>query len=510
MLSGTANVGKKALGWVRGSVGACASGIGKTLTREQIERLVVTLYKELPAAFIKKTPTPTLCILVGDEVVGRLLMNMCKQALQGSPDAHERLVHIAFMLTKTSKDVLFRIPKEYLCEIISRATNTTQRVAMLQNTVDFHKKFGNEDFRDLGMRAGRAFANEAGDGPYDMQGGRGGGGRGGMPMFVNNVYPRGPIRRGNAGGGGNAAVYFNAPPNQNPWTHYGGQARTAHQAACCQVVQSAVNNAHRMRAESIAGALNPYTKVGKTEEPSPGVPGSSKDGNALRGDKVFGPGRFSAAKTADKLCATTVSSSPSRPMESSALITCPSCGKQKAPEGFNNRSLRLHGPCRECRAEDNKKFKASKEGYFRHLIRNLATARKKSARKTSLSISLFVRDLVEIWETQGGKCAITGINMTHGPDAEVPGRSAVIDVIDPSREISRSNVRLVCRKVKRMKGNDDVESFRNFCALVAKASDDAALDGTDFEFDTADMEDDVEEPGASTRQRWADEEEETV
>eukprot|EP00899_Mesostigma_viride_P002685 jgi/Mesvir1/12417/Mv00585-RA.1 len=211
MLSGTANVGKKALGWVRGSVGACASGIGKTLTREQIERLVATLYKELPAAFIKKTPTPTLCILVGDEVVGRLLMNMCKQALQGSPDAHERLVHIAFMLTKTSKDVLFRIPKEYLCEIISRATNTTQRVAMLQNTVDFNKKFGNEDFRDLGMRAGRAFANEAGDGPYDMQGGRGGGGRGGMPMFVNNVYPRGPIRRGNAGGGGNAAVYFNAP-----------------------------------------------------------------------------------------------------------------------------------------------------------------------------------------------------------------------------------------------------------------------------------------------------------
>eukprot|EP00899_Mesostigma_viride_P011154 jgi/Mesvir1/20039/Mv13290-RA.1 len=264
--------------------------IGKTLTREQIERLVATLYKELPAAFIKKTPTPTLCILVGDEVVGRLLMNMCKQALQGSPDAHERLVHIAFMLTKTSKDVLFRIPKEYLCEIISRATNTTQRVAMLQNTVDFHKRFGNEDFRDLGMRAGRAFADEAGDGPYDMQGGRGGGGRGGMPMFVNNVYPRGPIRRGNAGGGGNAAVYFTAPPNQNPWTHYGGQARTAHQAACCQVVQSAVNNAHRMRAESIAGALNPYTKVGKTEEPSPGVPGSSKDGNALRGDKVFGPG----------------------------------------------------------------------------------------------------------------------------------------------------------------------------------------------------------------------------
>eukprot|EP00899_Mesostigma_viride_P002138 jgi/Mesvir1/11925/Mv00262-RA.1 len=88
-------------------------------------------------------------------------------------------------------------------------------------------------------------------------------------------------------------------------------------------------------------------------------------------------------------------------MESSALITCPSCGKQKAPEGFNNRSLRLHGPCRECRAEDNKKFKASKEGYFRHLIRNLATARKKSARKTSLSISLFVRDLVEIWEPKG-------------------------------------------------------------------------------------------------------------
>eukprot|EP00899_Mesostigma_viride_P018802 jgi/Mesvir1/26923/Mv20650-RA.1 len=291
LLSGTANVGKKAMGWVRGSVGSCASGIGKTLTREQIERLVATLYKDLPAAFVKKTPTPTLCILVGDEVVGRMLMNMCKQALQGSPDAHERLVHVAFMLTKTSKDVLFRIPKEYLCEIISRATNTTQRVAMLQHTPEFNKKFGNEDFRDLGVRAGRAFANEAGGDDWPPEGaGRGGGGRGMPPMFVNNVYPRGPVRRqGPPGGGGNANVYFGGQM-QNPWTHFGGQARTPHQAACCQVVQHSLNSAHRMRAERIAGALNPYTKAGRSEDPSPGVPGSSRDGNALRGDKVFGPG----------------------------------------------------------------------------------------------------------------------------------------------------------------------------------------------------------------------------
>eukprot|EP00899_Mesostigma_viride_P018600 jgi/Mesvir1/26741/Mv20517-RA.1 len=184
-------------------------------------------------------------------------------------------------------------------------------------------------------------------------------------------------------------------------------------------------------------------------------------------------------------------------MESSALITCPSCGHQKASGAFNNRSLRIHGPCRECRAEDNKKFKASKEGYFRHLIRNLANARKK-ARRTPHSTSLFVRDLVDIWDSQGGKCAITGIGMTHGPDTEVPGRSAVIDLIDPTKEISKSNVRLVCRKVKRMKGSDDVESFRTFCALVANLPD-------EFEFDTVDMEDDVEAGGASTRPRWADE-----
>eukprot|EP00899_Mesostigma_viride_P014809 jgi/Mesvir1/23329/Mv21025-RA.1 len=190
-------------------------------------------------------------------------------------------------------------------------------------------------------------------------------------------------------------------------------------------------------------------------------------------------------------------------MESAALIACPSCGRQKAPEGFNNRSLRIHGPCRECRAEDNRKFKASKEGYFRHLIRNLASARKK-ARRSPQSASLFVRDLVDIWDAQGGKCAITGIGMTHGPDAEVPGRSAVIDLIDPGLAISKSNVRLVCRKVKRMKGSDDVESFRTFCALVAKVPED---NDVDFEFDTADMTDDVEEGEASTRPRWADEEE---
>eukprot|EP00899_Mesostigma_viride_P018599 jgi/Mesvir1/26740/Mv20516-RA.1 len=267
------------MGWVRGSVGSCASGIGKTLTREQLERLVATLYKDLPAAFVKKTPTPTLCILVGDEVVGRMLMNMCKQALQGSPDAHERLVHVAFMLTKTSKDVLFRIPKEYLCEIISRATNTTQRVAMLQHTPEFNKRFGNEDYRELGMRAGRAFANEVGGDEWAPDGmGRGGGGRGMPPMFVNNVYPRGPVRRQGPPVGGGANVYFGAQPPrmQNPWTHYGGQARTAHEAACCQVVQHSLNSAHQMRAERIAGALNPYTKAGRSEDPSPGVPADNQ------------------------------------------------------------------------------------------------------------------------------------------------------------------------------------------------------------------------------------------
>eukprot|EP00899_Mesostigma_viride_P024962 jgi/Mesvir1/5650/Mv15668-RA.1 len=96
---------------------------------------------------------------------------------------------------------------------------------------------------------------------------------------------------------------------------------------------------------------------------------------------------------------------------------CPSCSVRKPVAEFHPRSVRTGGPCRACRAEENRKFRASREGYFRHLVRNLSAATKKHRYKVQgPRVQLYVRDLVKIWDKQDGRCALSGVKMSYDSD----------------------------------------------------------------------------------------------
>eukprot|EP00899_Mesostigma_viride_P024965 jgi/Mesvir1/5653/Mv15671-RA.1 len=184
---------------------------------------------------------------------------------------------------------------------------------------------------------------------------------------------------------------------------------------------------------------------------------------------------------------------------------CPSCSVRKPVAEFHPRSVRTGGPCRACRAEENRKFRASREGYFRHLVRNLSAATKKHRYKVQgPRVQLYVRDLVEIWDKQDGRCALSGVKMSYDSDmgpALSHALAAVIDVIRPGDDVVKDNVRLVCRRIKRMKGPDDPDSFRTFCAMVARKAGNAE---TDVAEETSPPDDVMKECDVVPRQSWAD------
>eukprot|EP00899_Mesostigma_viride_P027315 jgi/Mesvir1/7769/Mv11712-RA.1 len=289
-----------AVGWTRDKVGACANGVGKSLNRKELETLVTLLYNELPTGFTSKLPSNTLCMLAGDQIVGYLLVNLCKDAMKGHAESHERLVDAAHLLTKKPKDLLGKVPKNYLCELIAQATNTSQRVAALQGTPEF-RKLDRFDFRDIGVQAARAFADE--------DAGRG------HPAIVNNVFPNGRGRRAAP------ARRYRRDRDRSPPRRYYDDGHDAYQASfggeappsasCHRVMASALRNVHRARAAQLVEALNPLTGTKKFDpkrgtraseegtnsftgiersEPRLGEVGSSGDGNRYRRDKVFGPG----------------------------------------------------------------------------------------------------------------------------------------------------------------------------------------------------------------------------
>jgi len=77
--------------------------------------------------------------------------------------------------------------------------------------------------------------------------------------------------------------------------------------------------------------------------------------------------------------------------------------------------------------------------------------------------------LLELWEKQGGVCALTGIRMTHQFGDM---RAVSIDRIDSSKGHVRGNIQLICQCVNLMKNehsNDEVVGFLDeYCRLRMK------------------------------------------
>ena len=87
-----------------------------------------------------------------------------------------------------------------------------------------------------------------------------------------------------------------------------------------------------------------------------------------------------------------------------------------------------------------------------------ANKRGKGARNIPWNIT--AEDLIELWEKQGGKCALSGAYLTHHRDGSGKKEyNASIDRIRPDLDYTPENIQLVCYRVNLLKHNLSEDMF---------------------------------------------------
>jgi len=133
---------------------------------------------------------------------------------------------------------------------------------------------------------------------------------------------------------------------------------------------------------------------------------------------------------------------------------CTSCNKVKLLSQFETfKEGQVRGICQQCvTLQRARKTSATPESYLRVLNVQLKSQRLKQ----DIEYGITTEDVIDMWEMQGGKCALSGMLMTHQRDGTYGDRkkkefNASIDRINPQGPYVRENVQLVASRVNTMK-----------------------------------------------------------
>lgn len=116
--------------------------------------------------------------------------------------------------------------------------------------------------------------------------------------------------------------------------------------------------------------------------------------------------------------------------------------------------------CEPCRMQHKQRkrhmvMQQSHEAYLRNLHTKL-----KSTRKKTHPWNLVPEDLIEIWDKQKGRCAVSGVALTHHLDGSGAKEfNASIDRINNDQGYSRDNVRLVAYRINIMRHTLSLDMF---------------------------------------------------
>lgn len=144
--------------------------------------------------------------------------------------------------------------------------------------------------------------------------------------------------------------------------------------------------------------------------------------------------------------------------EGKLWVRCPTCGKSRkyADLPSARKAVKKKKRCHTC-ANRHKNLKEREHGFSVSELNAIATA----ARHRGWRFFLTTKDLEEVWERQGGKCALTGTPMTKTP------RTWSIDRIDNSCGYWLDNIQLVLKRVNMMRGGLSIDDFVRTCEDIA-------------------------------------------
>lgn len=137
---------------------------------------------------------------------------------------------------------------------------------------------------------------------------------------------------------------------------------------------------------------------------------------------------------------------------------CKKCGIEKPYSDFPEyQKGKTKNTCRWCSdTASRKRTGATYHGYLTVLCSKARSARK----GTDVIFEIDSEHLIELWENQNGRCAISNVHMTHHSDGR--GRkdfNASIDRIVPELGYVHGNVQLVCDRVNTMRHTLSMDLF---------------------------------------------------
>lgn len=146
--------------------------------------------------------------------------------------------------------------------------------------------------------------------------------------------------------------------------------------------------------------------------------------------------------------------------------TCISCGEEKPISDFaasartpQHKTADNSGKTNRCNLCVTNQRMRRQSGNVETYLRDLYT-KNKSARAKKFEWKIEAEDIISLWNEQQGRCAISGVYMTHHQDrGERKDMNASIDRIRSTEGYVKDNVQLVCQRVNTIKNDLDEASL---------------------------------------------------
>lgn len=154
-------------------------------------------------------------------------------------------------------------------------------------------------------------------------------------------------------------------------------------------------------------------------------------------------------------------------------LKCHICGEWLDPKEFDSNphyEYRNHKDkrCKKCKREQNKK---ARENYddstklYKILQERWLGARDRASRK-NIPFTITKEDLMELWELQEGRCAISKIPMTFEMDNGRVFTNISIDQKNAGQGYTKENIQLICQAVNQLKSDWDMNTVLYICKQI--------------------------------------------
>lgn len=153
-------------------------------------------------------------------------------------------------------------------------------------------------------------------------------------------------------------------------------------------------------------------------------------------------------------------------MEEEQIYTCRKCGITYSDKSelflYYEKTI-----CRECRKKQyrdysRKRLMSSKESYFKSVLNSTKNRCIKNGREFEIT----VEQMVDLFEKQNGKCALTGMDLIIKMDKKNRHDTVSIDRIDSDKGYTLDNVQLICYAINRFKSNMPDNMFMEFISRL--------------------------------------------